>query len=243
MLPAAEGSSKEVCIEADGTRFDLSEIERVHFGSDGESLYKQGHIWLPVGAKADTHLDPFRVNRAILSCFPANEAPLARNVVGMAMDGDVASAAAVLDAAGEYGIAGKGARKVADYLRRNEEAIYSGGPSLGTMEAEQQHIYGCRMDSVPCGWSAAGADAMARVRSGKYSGRELPHPTRPRSASPRRRARSNRRELACLKTKVDAKVPMKVGHGSEAEHKASLAGCSAEVRYAAAIDSGMVGIG
>ena len=96
---------------------------------------------------------------------------LARNVAGMAADGHAASAAAVLDAAEEYGLANKRARKVADYLRRNEAMICGGGPSLGTMEAEQQHIYGCRMDSVPCGWSVVGADAMARVRSRKYSGR------------------------------------------------------------------------
>ena len=57
------------------------------------------------------------------------------------------------------------------------------------------------------------------------------------------RARSSRRERAYLKTRIDTKVPVKVGHGSEAEHRASLANCSAEVRYAAAIDSGMVGIG
>ena len=230
-------------IAAIGTRFDLSKIERVHFGSDGESFYKQGHAWLPISADTDTHLDPFHVSRAILSCFPASGMPLARNVAGMAADGDVASAAAVLDAAEEYGLANKRARKVADYLRRNEAMICNGGPSLGTMEAEQQHIYGCRMDSVPCGWSVAGADAMARVRSRKYSERELPHPTRSQSASPRRRARSSRRERAYLKTRIDTKVPVKVGHGSEAEHRASLANCSAEVRYAAAIDSGMVGIG
>ena len=57
------------------------------------------------------------------------------------------------------------------------------------------------------------------------------------------RARASRREQTYLKTKIDTKVPVKVGHGSEAERRASLANCSAEVRYAAAIDSGMVGIG
>lgn len=46
---------------------------------------------------------------------------------------------------------------------------YSGAVSLGTMEAEQQHVYGARMDSVPCGWSERGADAMARVRSRRAS--------------------------------------------------------------------------
>ena len=86
--------------------------------------------------------------------------------------------------------------------------------------------------------------ARSLYRDGfKYSERELPHPTRLQSASPRRRARSNRRERAYLKTRIDTTVPVKVGRGSEAEHKASLANCSAEVRYAAAVDSGMVGIG
>lgn len=230
-------------IAAVAGRFDLSRVGRVHFGCDGESFYKDGASYLPGGVESDTHLDPFHVNRAILSCFPAGERRLAGNVLGAAIDGDAASAAALLDAAFELGAAKSHAPRVAAYLRNNEGIIYTGGPSLGTMESEQQHVYGCRMDAVPCAWSAAGADAMARIRSRRCSKRPVPVPTREQSVTPRRASRNERRELAFLAGKVDTRVPKSVGSGRGAEHSASLAPFSAEVRYAAGIDSGMVAIG
>ena len=45
--------------------------------------------------------------------------------------------------------------------RGNIDAIYTGGPSLGTMESEQQHVYGCRMDAFPCAWTLRGAVSLA----------------------------------------------------------------------------------
>jgi hypothetical protein len=46
-----------------------------------------------------------------------------------------------------------------------------------------------------------------------------------------------------LASKVDVNVPLKVGHGREAGHVASVAAVSAGVRYAAWVDLGMVAIG
>ena len=94
--------------------------------------------------------------------------------------------------------------------------------------------------SVPCGWSVAGADAMARVRSRMASHRELPRLTRELSVTPRRRRRAEAREMKALASMVDTKVPLRVGKGRGAEHVSSVACMSAQVRYAAGIDSGMV---
>ena len=84
---------------------------------------------------------------------------------------------------------------------------------------------------------------MARIRSGVCSRRALPRPTRASSATPGRRGRAEARRASHLASEVDTRVPLKVGHGREAEHVASVAGMSAEVRYAAGVDSGMVAIG
>lgn len=224
-------------------RFDLSKIENIHFGCDGESFYKEGAAYLPISAECDTHLDPFHVNRAILSCFYQKDKQLANNILGVAIDGDVESAAALIEACENLGIAKKDSSKVANYLRTNADIVYSGGPSLGTMESEQQHVYGARMDSIPCGWSVGGADAMARIRSRKHSKRKLPRLTRDKSITPKRARRKEKRELDYLSKKGLSNVPKTVGHGNEAEHTASIASCSANVRYAAGIDSGMISIG
>lgn len=77
-------------------------------------------------------------------------------------------------------------------LRRHAAEI-GGGPSMGTMEAEQQHMYKVRMGSFPCAWSPAGADAMARLRSWLGSGFALPARTRESAESPRRRERRARK--------------------------------------------------
>lgn len=51
------------------------------------------------------------------------------------------------------------------------------------------------------------------------------------------------REIKALASMVDAKVPLGVGKGRGAEHVSSVACMSAQVRYAAGIDSGMVATG
>lgn len=84
--------------------------------------------------------------------------------------------------------------------------------------------------------------AMSAMRAVRKAG-ELPRLTREMSATPKRRERAEARTMSSLAAKVDAKVPLSVGRGREAEHSASLAGAPAKVRYAAGLDSGMVAAG
>ena len=225
-----------------GTRFDLSKIELAHMGSDGEAQYLSG--FLRCGCNEVHGIDPFHVNRKVYSCFKAKDKKIADNVLGMVIDGMAEDAADVIEACGAAGLAKKNFPEVAGYLRGNAEFIYRpGAAGLGTMEAEQQHVYGARMDSVPCGWSVAGAEAMARIRSRIASGRKLPRLTRELSATPRRRRQAESRAMKVLEGMVNTKVPLSVGKGREAEHVSSVACMSAEVRYAAGVDSGMVATG
>lgn len=230
-------------VAAIGARYDLSKVRRVHVGADGEAWCLRAGEWLPK-AEAVPHLDPFHVNRAVLSCFPDPKAGW--RVLDVVADGDVEEACRLMEACAGLGEARpKRTAQVVSYLRGNASAIAVEGPSLGTMESENQHLYGVRMDSFPCAWSAEGASAMARIRSRRASGREIPRMTREGSETPRRRARRNRREMRWLESQGMAagQVVESVGKGWEPPHRASVSGLSAEIRFAAGIDKGMVAIG
>ena len=153
-------------------------------------------------------------------------------------DGDREEARLLLEAMRDFGIAReKRAREVVGYLRSNIDLVAVEGPSLGTMESENQHLYGSRMGSVSCAWSCPGASAMARVISRKSSKRAIPSLTR--SLTPRRAEQRERRILGALAGGA-GKVVECVGGGYLPSHRARLVGKSAEVRHAAGIDKGMV---
>ncbi len=230
-------------VAAVGSRYDLSKVRRVHVGADGEPWCINAGAWFP-NAEATPHLDPFRVNRAVLSCFPDPKAGW--RVLEVVADGDVDEGCRLMEACAELGEARpKQVARVAAYLCGNAPAIAVDGPSLGTMESGNQHLYGVRMDSFPCAWSREGASAMARVRSRLHSGREVPRMTRAGSETPRRRARRERRELERLgSTGLSASAVVEcASRGYEPPHRASVAGLSAEVRFADGVDRGMVAVG
>lgn len=235
---AAPGVFAREAVAAVGRDYDLSKVKRVHVGSDGEPWCKGIGSFMPK-AEAVGHLDPFHVNRAVSSCFPG-AGPSA--VLGCVWGGEKEAAPKILAAAAELGLARpKRTAEVVAYLENNMEAIANEGPSLGTMESENQHVYGVRMDSFPCAWSVRGASDMARLRCRSVSGRPIPRMTRERSMSERRRAARERRALAPYMG-GSGRVPESAGHGYEVPHRASTANLSAEVCYAANVDGGMVAI-
>ena len=157
-------------IAAIGTRFDPSKVRVCHMGTDGEGWCERGTEFFPAKVKSTGHLDPFHVNRAVLSCFDADNRRGAWHVIDVLNDGDKEEACLLLEAMRDMGVAReKRSAEVVGYLRNNIDIIAIEGPSLGTMESENQHLYGSRMDSVPCAWSHPGASAMARVVSRKHS--------------------------------------------------------------------------
>ena len=228
-------------IAAIGTRFDLSKVEVCHMGTDGEGWCERGAEFFPAKVRSTGHLDPFHVNRAVLSCFDKENARGAWHVLDVLNDGDKEEACKLLELMRDYGLAReKRSTEVVGYLRNNIDLIAVEGPSLGTMESENQHLYGARMDSVPCAWSRPGASAMARVISRKHSKREVPRMTRARSLTPKRAKQRERRILAVLNTGSAGKLVESTGSGYLPPHHASLVGMSADVRYAAGIDKGMI---
>lgn len=229
---ACVGSPEELWSEGIaqmGTVFDLAGIRTVHLGADGEPWCSDAGRYLP-RAQVKAHLDPYHVNRAVLACGLAPG--LARRIIGVASDGDAAAAAALLGAAASLGLANGGAAgRVARYLLNNSEAIGAAGPSLGTIESDNQHVYGARMDSVPCAWSVRGGSDMARILSRRASGRKIPRPTRAGSLSRRRRAARQRKMLAALERGA-GRVVESVGRGYLPPHQVDTDRIGAGKAYA-----------
>lgn len=223
----APGDFWEQAVAQMGRRFDLAGVRRVHLGTDGEAQYVNGISRLRFPDAAG-HIDPFHVARAVASCAVDRATGGAALADAVRSLGPEACADLIDDMLGD-GTAREGSEAVAAYLRRHAAEI-GGGPSMGTMEAEQQHMYKARMASFPCAWSAAGADAMARVRSWLYSGFALPGRTREGSRSRRRAARRDERLASFVASRPGTRLKSE-GKGWEYPVSASLAGMGADVRF------------
>lgn len=223
----APGGFWEQAVAQMGRRFDLAGVRRVHLGTDGEAQYVNGISRLRFPDAAG-HIDPFHVARAVASCAVDRATGGAALADAVRSLGPEACADLIDDMLGD-GTAREGSEAVAAYLRRHAAEI-GGGPSMGTMEAEQQHMYKARMASFPCAWSAAGADAMARVRSWLYSGFALPGRTREGSRSRRRAARRDERLASFVASRPGTRLESE-GKGWEYPVSASLAGMGADVRF------------
>ena len=237
---AAPSRFSPEAVAALGAKYDLSAVETVHVGCDGEAWCKSLGEWLPKG-EAVAHLDPFHVNRALMSC--CEDPKMGWQLVDALWDGGKEAVAAMLEACAELGLSRpERSRQVAAYLRNNMGLIDVEGPSLGTMESENQHLYGVRMDSFPCAWSRRGASDMARIRSRTHSGRAIPRQTREGSMTAKRRRRRAERELAALARLAPSSVVKSEGRGWEPP-RASVSAFAPEVVFAANLDGGMVAAG
>lgn len=201
-----------------GKRYDLPALVRVHLGGDGERWCRDAERYLS-RAKVTFHLDPWHINHAVMSCFA--DAEMAWSVLEIMRDGNNKEAIEVLEACLDEGLARKRqTRAIISYLKGNIDHIAVDGPSLGTMESENQHLYGVRMDSFPCAWSLQGASDMARIISRRESGVRIPHQTRDGSYSERRRKIRERKELSFYATQGSAaKVLESVGSGYLPPHQ------------------------
>ena len=222
----APGDFWEQAVAQVGRRFDLAGIARVSLGTDGEAQYVNGRSRLPF-REVDGWLDPFHVIRAASSCARDGGSDIARTLRGSGPE----AAADLIEGMVADGRCREGAPEVAAYLRRHAAEI-GGGPSMGTMEAEQQHMYKVRMGSFPCAWSQEGADAMARVRSWLYSGFELPRRAREGSLSDARRARRDRRLERFVASRGGSRVQSE-GKGWEYPVSGSVAALGADIRFRA----------
>ena len=162
----APGDFWEQAVAQVGSRFDLAAVERVRLGTDGEAQYVNGAASMPFADVAG-FIDPFHVFWAVGRCAPVARRVAAGRRPEVGKGGGVRRRHRGDGRGRGGGVRRHGGRPA--YLRRHAAEI-GGGPSMGTMEAEQQHMYKVRMGSFPCAWSPEGADAMARLRSWLGSG-------------------------------------------------------------------------
>ena len=142
-------------------------------GFDGEAKYQQAEKYFLINAEFDGNLDPFHLNRDVARCFRDDDEAKAQVMSCLWYKNPLDAADMVMSYA-EEGVCKKDrAEKLAKYIRNNAEFIKKNDFTLGTMEAEQEHLYKSRMAAFPCAWSVEGADAIARVRSRRQSGRKL----------------------------------------------------------------------
>lgn len=66
------GAFWEQAVARVGAAYDLARVGSFRLGTDGEAQYLGGEGYLPGGA--EVRIDPFRLDRAVASCFPAGSA-------------------------------------------------------------------------------------------------------------------------------------------------------------------------
>jgi hypothetical protein len=156
------------------SKYALDKLGTVHLGTDGGAWCKTLSDYIK-GPKVVHHLDPWHVNRLIEEAFPLKTTR--DRVFGYLHIGDVSGLIEYLkEKSQQHTKTQDKVRKLLTYVRHNKGSIAKDGPSLGTMEGTNAHIYAARMKAWGGGWSRKGASDMARVRSTIASGEELPMP-------------------------------------------------------------------
>lgn len=220
-------------VAAVGSVYDITKVKVVHSGFDGAGWCEGDAGFLGFAETVVGHLDPFHVNRAVARCFDADHSGERSEALAEAYRGDARACADLLESFADEGTARPSVvAAVAPYLRGHASCIGVAGPSLGTMEPENQHVYQSRLSSVPCAWTRRGADSVARIRSRQASGREVPRLSRADRVTPGARARRERRVDESLRARPGAAqvVPCE-GRGWEYPVQASTTGDRADIQF------------
>ena len=201
--------------------FDITKVDKVHMGFDGEPTYKQAQKYFLMNAEFDGNLDPYHLNRAVRLCF--DEGGCEYNQVMSALwYKNPYDAASMLEYYAQIGVASeKNAEVVAKYIRNNAEFIKTNDFTLGTMECEQEHMYKSCLAALPCAWSVEGIDAMARIRSRMHSRRRLVFRNREQSI-PKEVMRRRERKVAKYLESRPRVFQKTVGSGYNYPHQAQI---------------------
>ncbi len=155
--------------------YDASDIERVHYASDGAGWCADGGLG-DVGGELVRGLDLFHVMRCVHRAFP--EGAGREHAVSLALRRRPEALAEAV---------GRMMPQVADpsrlermgelkgYVERHADLLRGGG-SLGTMEATNAYVWAKRMKSFGCSWGRRGAGNMALVLARVHGNRPLVAP-------------------------------------------------------------------
>jgi hypothetical protein len=220
-------------VAAVGSVHDITKVKVVRSGFDGAGWCEGDVGFLGFAETVVGRLDPFHVNRAFARCFDAVHAGERSEALAEAYRGHACACADLLGAFADEGKARPSVvAAVAPYLRGHASCMGVAGPSPGTMEPENQHVYQSGLSSVPCAWTRRGADSVARIRSRQASGREVPHLSRTDRVTPEARARREQRIDGALRARPDAaQVVSCEGKGREYPARASTTGHRAGIQF------------
>ena len=149
-----------------GEVYDLSKLETVHLGSDGEAWCKAGGRFFP-SAEVVGHLDRWHLLKTIRWALDGEEA---WSVWSACEAGRAADAVEALAPLAETD--GKAAR-LRSYIANNQDIIGVPGPAMGTIECDNATVYKSRLGGRRA-WSRKTLSAMACLLSLKASRMELP---------------------------------------------------------------------
>jgi len=154
--------------------YDTEYISEVHSSADAAGWCKNSELDVfATATKAVHHLDRFHLNREIRRAFGGNT-DKASHFISLAYKKRTKKMFRDLQKVINHV---KDKSKYLDlqaYLLSNKDLIKQGaGPSMGTMEGTNAHVYAARMKVWGGAWSRKGAEAMAALRARLASREEL----------------------------------------------------------------------
>jgi hypothetical protein len=157
-----------------GSVYDLSDTAQMYSSADAAGWCK--NMGLDIGLAASNcvhHLDRFHINREIRRAFGGRTAR-ASHFISLVSSRRIKRLARDLQLVINHATDKSRYLALQSYLISNKELIERGpGPSMGTMEGTNAHVYAARMKVWGGAWSRAGAAAMAAVRAQIASGLPL----------------------------------------------------------------------
>lgn len=159
-----------------GSVYDVKDIERLHISSDAAGWCRSNDLLPGVSGKDKTHhLDRFHLNRGIRRTFGNTKA--ASHFIRLTYKRRTKRLMRDLQLVINKAKDKLRYLELQRYLTSSIELIKQGsGPSMGTMEGTNAHVYAARLKARACSWSRHGAYSIAAIRARLATGKELIKP-------------------------------------------------------------------
>jgi hypothetical protein len=154
--------------------YDTDDVSCVHSFSDAAAWCKQNELdVMKTASEATHHIDRFHLNREIRRAF-GGKTGQASHFISLAYTRRTKRLMRDLQLVINHAKDKSRYLCLQTYLTNNLDLIKAGiGPSAGTMEGTNAHVYAARLKVWGGAWSRRGASAMAAVRARLASGEDL----------------------------------------------------------------------
>lgn len=154
--------------------YDIADINTVHSSADAAGWCKNNELEvLRTASEATHHLDRYHINRELRRAF-GGKTNKASHFISLAYARKTKKLFRELQLVINHASDKTKYLDLQAYLLSNKDLIEKGrGPSMGTMEGTNAHVYAARMKVWGGAWSRRGAACMAAVRARIASGEDL----------------------------------------------------------------------